>query len=713
MAKKAWVWSRFWQTWTLFGVLGTALAGARLLPARGNVLTHSASGVASLPKRVTPQQGVETSPQSVPSVDPLFARLAVAATSLERCALLDQLQPSDDPQATYAIAAVLEQAHLGSVRSCATQALSRQPTSEAQSFLIDLAEDPVREVHRSALEALASRDEAARAVVVEATHSEDLELRISAVMALLKGKRAEAYGAAVLLLPQIDDAETLSSLIDALGESHDPRALPALEALVDNAERESHLHAISALGELGVRSAASRLEGLLELGSSAEFSAAVEALQKLRPESIAPKLRALLGSGNGERRELALSAILSLDVPDLPSIMRAQLRSGDPALVLLVLRRLSSAPDPSFEAELIAIADGSDWRWRRTAASALAALATPGARAALQRLASSLPDSLSRRLSEGLLDDSETLRAQRIATLTRAEPASRGTLLELARDPSASAQSALIAYLEGHEVKADVLAAVVELAPRSTVQRLAERRANAPSSEKLGLIQGLARRGDPNFKDLLRADLRADPPTRNAALSALVQLGDDAVSAELERLARNGDAADRGLAVQLFGARSDTQALQSLERLGSDPDPRVMGAALQALQTRSPELVVRLAARALRESTPEARVQLLSSLDDLKTSLSRPLFELALADADDAVSVRAIQSLATLQGPASAQRLLALVNDSGRSEQVRAEAASGLRALGGPLARANRALLDSLSEPEAETSEAFVCNPSI
>jgi hypothetical protein len=69
-----------------------------------------------------------------------------------------------------------------------------------------------------------------------------------------------------------------------------------------------------------------------------------------------------------------------------------------------------------------------------------------------------------------------------------------------------------------------------------------------------------------------------------------------------------------------------------------------------------------------------------------------------------------VQLLSTVQGPASAQQLLALVNDSSRSDAVRAQAAIGLRGLGGPLARANRALLDSLSEPEAAGE--FVCNPN-
>ena len=311
MAHEALASSRFWQIWALLGGLGTALAGARLLYPTRTAPEQPATQASEHLKSRTPLQPMLES-ESVPaaSADGLFARLAVAATSTERCELLEQLQPSEDTEATYAITAVLEHARLGSVRTCATQALGRQPTAEARSWLVDLAEDPEPEVHRSALEFLATRDDASLAVVTEATHSEDLELRVSAVSALLKAKRTEAYAAAVLVLPLIDDAEMLSALIDALGESHDPRALPALEGLLENAGREIHLHAISAMGALGVASAAGRLTGFLEVGSREEFSAAVEALNKLVPERIADQLRGVLASGSGERQALALHSWL-------------------------------------------------------------------------------------------------------------------------------------------------------------------------------------------------------------------------------------------------------------------------------------------------------------------------------------------------------------------------------------------------------------------
>lgn len=707
MAQKALVSPRFWQAWAFLGSLGTILAGARLLYPTKAAAEQATTQGSARPKSPTVQQPMlEGEPLAAPSVDAVLARLAVAATSTERCALLERVEPSEDTEATYAITAVLERARLGSVRACATQALGRQPTAEARSWLVDLAEDSEPEVHRSALESLAIRDDASRAVVIEATHAEDLELRVSAVNALLKAKREEAYAAASLVLPLIDDPETLSSLIDALGESHDPRALPALEGLLENASREVHLQVIGAIGELGVVSAADRLAGFLEVGSNEEFSVAAAALNKLVPERVAAHLGAVLAAGSGERGALALALMSSLKVPDLSSVMRRQLQSGNPSRVYFVLNQLARTPDPSLEADLAAVAERDDEQERALALQALSRLETPSARALVGRLSSSLPEPLAQQLLARSEGDSEPARERRIASLM-SETGRRATLFEVAADSAERSQETLLRYLEAHDVGASDFAAVVQSAPASTVEQLIARNANAPESAREGLVQGLARRADPQFAHVLRANLQ-DPSTRNSALIALADLGDDSVLPELRRLARSKEESDRDLAVQLFSTRTDREASDELERLAADASTQVMSSALHALQTRSPGLVAQVAERALREAAPDERVGVLSSLSDLRASLSRPLLERSLHDADDSVAVQAIQFLGNLQGPASARQLLSVVDDSSRSEEVRREAASALRALGGSLARSNRALLDALSEREAEGQ--FVCN---
>ena len=707
MAKKALEPPLFWQVWTCLGMLGTALAVTGLPSQRSSTPLRTATGARAASQKVAPARMPESAVAPAPSGDRLLARLAVAASAPERCALLERLPPSEETQSTYAITTLLERAQHGSVRACATQALARQPTTEAQSWLIDLAEDPEPEVHRKALDALATRDEPARAVVVEATHHEDLELRISAVEALLKSNCEEGYAAAALVLPKVEDAEMLASLIDALGASHDPRAVPALETLLDQADRESHLHAISALGALGAPSAVTRLAGLLEVGSSEEFSAAVAAMKQLVPEFLARKLQALLASNNAERSELALSELLTLDLPGVTSIMREQLESGETGRMSLVLRRLIQKPEPSLEADLGAMARHKNRRLQALALRALAELSTPSARAALQGFASSSP--LAQRLADAHSDNLDEAREKQIAALTRAGAVPMRALIELARDPSPSAQTALLSYLEGHQVDSTVWESVVQVAPSSTVRLIAQRRASAVPNAQQGLIAGLGQRADPEFAQVLRSGLRSDSATRNSAISGLIELGDESAWAEVRRLARAGDTPDRELAVRLLSQRADADAFRELEGLASDTEAQVASSALHALQERSPELVSRLAQRALKNSAPAERANLLLLLSDLNGNLSRPLLELALGDAEDSVAVQAIESLANLQGPASARRLLAVLSDANRSEQVRAEAAASLRALGGPLARANRALIDSHSPPEPSVE--FVCSP--
>jgi len=687
------------------GGLATALAGARLFYPVSGAPSPQTSQEIPRPKRQTQRPRIEFIATAAPPTDRLFARLSVAATASERCSLLEQVQPSEDAQATYAIAAVLERAQLNSVRACATQALVRQPTVEARSWLVDLAEDPEPEVHASALEGLAARDDASRLLVVEATHSEDLELRVSAVKALLEANREEGYSAAVAVLPLIEDAATLASLIEALGDSHDPRALQALESLLENADRENHLQAISALGELGVASAAQRLVAFLELGSNEEFTSAADALKKLDPELALTRLRAVFASASGERQELALSAMTSFDGPDIATIMRQELESGEPGRARIALHWLINAPDPSFEAALVVVAEGDDWHGRMLAMQALSKLSSPSAQAALQRLTGTMPESFEERFAAPTPENLAHVRERRIARLSR-DDLQPGTLIALARDPDESAQEAVLQYLSRNELSSGLWAQVVQFVPTSTLERIVERNSRASGDAKEGVIQGLGRRGDPKFAATLRDELRGD--LRNSALTALAQLGDESVVPELVQLGKNDDSSDRALAVQLLSARTDREATQELERLASDSDTQVMSDALHALQARSPELVARLAARAIREAEPEERASVLSSLSDLKPTLTRPLLEAALSDADDSIAVQAIQALGNLRGPASAQRLLAVASDSTRSEEVRREAASSLRTLGGPLVHANSTLLDALLEPETE--EFFVCH---
>jgi HEAT repeat protein len=608
-----------------------------------------------------------------------------------------------------AITAVLENTLLVSVRVCATQALGNQRAPVAHSWLVSLANDPEPEVHSAALDLLAaSDDEQDRAAAVEATHDDDPDVRVSALNALLKAGREQAFGALAAMLPSIEDRATLASLIAALGESHDARALPVLDSLVTTADRDSHLSALSALAELEQPAAAQRLWALLDMGSEQEFSVAVSRLSALAPAEVALKLRTLLSSANPERKAWALARLLDLDIADREPLMAEALRAGDAEAKRLVVQELTMKPDASFEAQLVALAHGDEQSLSSQAFYALSRLNTPSAQAAIAAIGDKPRFHHKRGLGKAFRGSADETREQRIAQLEGATEDAESTLPSLAADHDPAAQEAARSYVQKHP-SADNLSRFVALASTASVQSLLAQAGRFDAEQQRAVISALSQRGDPLFADLLRSGLEdQDPGTRADALRGLLTLGDTQASAELGRFARHGDAADRSLAAELLvtSAAPDTNA--QLETLAQDSDPQVVSAALHSLQGAPPEQLQRLAERAFRAAKPDDRATLLNSITDLRSTVTRPLYELALADSNDSAAIQGIQALTNLAGPESARRLLSIASDVNRSPEVRKEAAGGLKQLGGPLARSNRALLDSLGPPE--DSGAISCN---
>lgn len=675
-----------WRVWAFAAAVGTALPAARLVsaqsPAPGPSGDLARAGLA-LPAepRSRTAPAIERAPEAT---EALLLALAQADTGPERCSLCEQLPALDDPRVTYAITSVLERTRLKSVRACAARALSLQPTTEARSWLVDLVDDPQTEVHRAALGALAAADDdAARIVVVEATHSENPEIRLSAVAALLEARRPEGFEAAAVVLPTLEDRDASLMLIDALGTSGDARALPVLQRLIEEGENEAHLHAIAALGELGSPLALPLLDPLLAVGSDAEFDHALGVLRKLDPDSVFDRLQALLGSGNERRESRVLAAIFDSKTAPASALMHEILRSGDEARLRAVFANLRRRPDPSFEADLTALAERAQGAPRELALGALYRLDTNSARATTQRLDEP--------------DDPEERKYARQLQLTR-------SLGRLARDPSEAAQTELLTLLDKADLEASAYSAVVLRAPVSTVEHVLARLDGLPEGARHAVIHALARRQDPRFAPVLRAAMR-DPLAwiRTSAREGLLNLGDASMAQEADHLKVASDAEGRAAAIDLLATRRDDAATRDIVSLAGDEDVEVASSALRTLDSHAPERVLPLALRAFQGSSSEDRLTLLSRLDGVRQSVVRPLNELALSDANDEVVVSALQNLTALEGAASAQQLLAVASDANRSEEVRSVAARGLRKLGGPLARSNRGLLDTLSPAEELT----------
>lgn len=694
---------RVWQALTLVGAIAAVCARRHPSPIEPAKLGVAASVTRAKPA-AAPSVRVDWAP-AVPAEDRLLARLARAETGSEECDVLSLIPASENEAATYAITDVLERTRFASVRACAAEALVKQPTAPAQSWLIDLATDDDPNVHRPALAALCGREDAARSTVAEAAHSEHETVRENAVIALLEAKDRSAFSAATELLADAERLETLSALVEALGKSHDARARPVLENLVAHADPDTHIAAIAALGELGEKKAAPLLESLLVLGSRNEFDAAAQALVALDPELGARQLELAEHSPRAERRQLAFSLFVSSKLEGADEALANALRDDDVDLRRTALAQIASKPDAALEPDLIRLAGDSDLRIRRMATRALARLHTPNALAALEKLDDGSPDAayVAAEIERAAPTEAER-RALRIRHLEQGRSGAL-SLGELARDPDPAAQEAVLRHFSGGPREADELMRVLSVAPASTVEDLARTIDPADAQQRFALVESLSERADPRFADRLRAAMHDDDErVQRAALQGLAKLGDSAAQSWFSASTNSPDSSERQDAVNQLSQLTSREAAPLLTAFSADADPGVATTALTALAQLEPARAAELARQRFQQASPDAQVSFVEMASNLEPRLARPLLDLALKNPDDSVAQAAVSALSFQQGPESAARLLELLRNESRGSDLRTAAADALLTLGGPLVAQNRALLESLRSPPGEVA---------
>lgn len=543
---------RFWQAWTIGSLCCCAAFAARLAARPAPIAAAPAAETAiGASARRAPSHFTASIVQEE-RLDPRLSRLNVAETGSELCDLLSDLEPSDDDAVADAITSVLERARFRSVRACATRALAAQRSPVAHSWLVDLAEDPQPGVHAAALDALAPRtDTLAISAVAEAAHSDDLDVRTSAVAALLRARRAGVLGAARELAETLDEPSSLRELIEALGASGDAQALPILRDLIARGDPLAHVQAIEALGELGASGATVLLEPYFRVSSPQEFRAAALALVRLAPQRAHALLEAVAHDEDAGRGAIARDVLLQSkaraadevsprtppdestepehDEPPPPPaaddepLENQLLAERDPELRHRILDALVSRGDPHLVETFRRAATDEDSSVRQAALLGLSTLGDPSAEARLAELARA-SEEYDRLVAVAILggraDDAATAALEGL-TDDSVSSVAAGAIGELkTRRPERAAAIAERRFTRAPEDRLAMLDAVAELPTRLVMPLYAKALADGDDAVALRAIEILNELEGPMAAQQLLAVARDSARSRDVRVTA-------------------------------------------------------------------------------------------------------------------------------------------------------------------------------------------------
>lgn len=492
--------------------------------------------------------------------------------------------------------------------------------------------------------------------------------------------------------------------IDILGRSRDPRAVPALAALLPDATYA--LEAARALGRFGEASAVAPLAALLAHRSEAVVriaatsltkllehhadrygtdEAAAVALRRASPGDVAVRqlvqglgtandderiaIARLLGVLGGERAMGALGRLLDAGDevgraaaaallrigPQSDRALRAALREGSSARRAVILPALSRS---TAAADVMACLEDADPAVRALACEALARLGATGTVPKLFTL---------------LGDPDERVRQATIAAIQSlgSGDTKRFALAAAESEDSVVRRSALriVSYFGFTEALPSFLSALHQ----DRDERLRD-----------AAIAGLAFLEDPRALEALLAAARENPRrTRGAAIRALGQTPteDPRVVAALLSALRDPDAWVRYYAVQAVGRRRVESATETIAGLLSDSAGQVRVGAVEALSHfQNPKAIAALRAAAEGEDDDLKRAALIG-LGIAKRSEGFPVLAAAAASRDPATRLVAISAIVDSTSPDAVPVLARAARDP--DDNVRSAAIGFLGALPG------------------------------
>ncbi len=531
-------------------------------------------------------------------------------------------------------------------RLTAIWALGEQGGEEAIATLVALARTGDAATGASAVHALAAIP-GAQAALLPLTEVPDLRVRIAALGAL--DPTTPEVVARLTAVVAAGEPQTSAAALGALGRSGDPSVVPILARAAGQGHANLRWTAISALGELGGPEAVAVLGDLLAeadlditsqiastlanlgsdeargrlievaLGGGRRGSMVMGALGALRGDDVHDALLAIARDGTASARREALPILMRHGAPEALALAADMVRSGNRADRLAAISMLGDAPGPEARATLLDLA-GRERGPTRTAA--------------LEALSQSQPDDpeLTPLLGEALLDGRPDEVATAAAILGRLGTAEARALLVAAvgDEDQARAQAAINALGYGVAITADLRAALVDVATRGP----AGLRAQATQQ----LLQAGGSEGVAAARALLTGD---DPDAARQAVWALASVGSDAAGKAIREAAGSTDASVRAAAAQVMAQRPDEANTALLVQLARDGDPSVKAQALSTLgAVGTREAIDSLVAAATAGGDDRvAAIQGLGMADDARASATVARF---IEDRDPQVATAAI-----------------------------------------------------------------------
>jgi HEAT repeat protein len=606
------------------------------------------------------------------------------------------------------------------IRRLAVERLAALPAADALPGLLACLGDPGWRVRKAAVDRLVEAPaawSADAALVTALSDGENPGRRNSAAEALIR--RGESAVDSLLEATASDDVDVRKLAVDTLAGIAAPRALDRLLEMLDDVDPNVRAAAADALAVVGddavaplLLSVATRADddplvafSALQALARLEVSIpAQELLRTLDTPLLRPAAYAVMGQAADED-ESAVEVLLKG--------LQAASRSGREAAISALLRLVSRRDDAAAEALAEQIRSHSDGLPQDDAQERLASADLPmrlvliqylgllgraesavpilsaGRDEALEEVALSALAELGERGEHGIeaswsqLDAEDrclacralartsgvTGNARLVAALDDPDTALRSAAaLALGVRRCADALPALVHRLEavasleddldGEDERSALTTALIELTQPvdggadlhdRTVELLGQRLDGAPEPVRLALATVLGRIGRPQDERLVAWLLKdPSPGVRRAAVQALARLG-HGEDAEPLRLALADEAsAVRIAAAAALAASHSPRALGDLEHLADDEDPRVRAAALRAVGER--------AAAGGEEASRQARDLLAGALGD-----------------EGAVALAAVEALQVLGGESAAVAARSLL-ERDEPELVRAAA---------------------------------------